>query len=350
MPQPAAVTVAQLGDYDEIIDARSEAEYALDHIPGAINCPVLTDAERARVGTLYKQVSPFEAKKIGAALVSRNIARHLEERFADRPKNWRPLVYCWRGGKRSGSLALVLGLIGWHSGQLEGGYKAYRRQVVTDLAIWPAQFQYRVLCGPTGTAKSRVLQAIAAQGGQTLDLEALARHRGSVLGNLPDQPQPSQKRLDSQIWQALRDLDRSRPVYVEAESKKVGRLDVPDALLTAMWQSPCIRVETSIAARVEFLLQEYAHFLDQPTALAQQLECLANLHGHVKINDWKALIASGQWPDLVATLLTEHYDPAYLRSIHSHYPRYGDAQVLPTEQLTPADIQRLAGEILGTPI
>jgi len=125
-------TVAQLTEFDEVIDVRSEAEFAEDHIPGAINCPALNNEERARVGTRYKQVSPFDAKKLGAALISVNIARHLRERFQDKPRHWRPLVYCWRGGGRSGALTHVMTQIGWRARRLEGGYKAYRRAVISE--------------------------------------------------------------------------------------------------------------------------------------------------------------------------------------------------------------------------
>ena len=156
------VTVAQLDAFDEVIDVRSPSEFALDHVPGAANCPVLDDEERARVGTLYKQVSPFDARKLGAALVSKNIARHLEEHFRGRDRGWRPLVYCWRGGKRSGAMAHVLREIGWDAATLEGGYRSYRREVMAQLEKLPARFRFRVVCGATGSGKSRLLEALAA--------------------------------------------------------------------------------------------------------------------------------------------------------------------------------------------
>jgi tRNA 2-selenouridine synthase len=169
-----AVTVSQLDAFDEVIDVRSPAEFALDHVPHAVNCPVLDDAERAKVGTLYAQVSPFDAKKLGAALVSKNIARHIEERFRGKEKGWRPLVYCWRGGQRSGAMAHVLRQIGWDAATLQGGYRAYRREVLVHLDTLPARFDFRVVCGATGSGKSRLLEALAAQGAQVLDLEHLA--------------------------------------------------------------------------------------------------------------------------------------------------------------------------------
>ena len=275
------VTVAQLTGFDEIIDVRSESEFADDHIPGAVNCPVLDDVQRVQVGTIYKQVSSFDAKKLGAALVSENIARHLRERFHKNPRDWRPLVYCWRGGGRSGALAHVLTQIGWRTARLAGGYKAYRRAVIDDLETLPAKYTWRVVCGMTGTGKSRLLRALEAADAQVLDLEALAAHRGSVLGNLPDALQPPQKLFESRVWHALRGFDPSRPVYVEAESKKIGQLRVPDALIAAMWASETLVLEADVPTRVALLKEEYAHFLGDAGALNTQLECLTGLHGQI---------------------------------------------------------------------
>ncbi len=315
------VTVAQLAEFDEIIDTRSESEFAEDHIPGAINCPVLNDAERARVGTIYKQVSAFDAKKLGAALVSRNIASHLDATFAQRPRTWRPLVYCWRGGSRSAALTHVLQQVGWRAARLDGGYKTYRRAVIDDLEVLPQRYDWRVICGLTGSGKSRLLRALAQQGAQVLDLEALAAHRGSVLGNLPDEPQPAQKMFESLVWSALRGFDRAQPVFVEAESKKIGNLRVPQTLIAAMWDSACVRLETSIELRVEMLKRRIRHFVADAAALGTQLDCLAAHYGQAQIAAWKALAANGAWDALVRELLEMHYDPAYTRSTLKHYPR-----------------------------
>lgn len=289
-------------------------------MPGANNCPVLGNAERARVGTIYKQRSPFEARKIGAALASANIARHIQERFLQRPREWRPLVYCWRGGERSGAFAQVLSRVGWQVSQLEGGYRSYRRAVIADLEQLPRAFRLCVVCGLTGTGKSRLLRALREAGGQVLDLEALAAHRGSVLGNLPDAPQPGQKMFESLIWSALGKFDPGRVVYVEAESKKIGVLRVPAALIDTMWKSECIVLESPIAVRVGLLKQEYVHFLERPQELFARLDCLVPLHGHAVIDKWKELATACRWDELTADLLASHYDPAYNRAIHHHYP------------------------------
>lgn len=342
----AIANVSELDRFDDWIDVRSPSEFALDHVANAINLPVLDDAERARVGTLYKQTSSFEAKKVGAALVARNIARHLDASLATRQKNWQPLVYCWRGGNRSASLAHVLRQIGWNAHALDGGYKAYRRHVLAELERLPPHLQLRIVCGPTGSGKSHLLQRLAAQGGQVLDLEELAAHRGSVLGNLPDRPQPSQKHFESRIWDTLRKFAPERPIFVEAESIKIGRLRVPEALIARMWQSPCLRIQMPLTARVMFLTREYAHFLHDLPDLETKLRCLYTLHGRDKIEDWLSLAAQQRWPELVERLLVEHYDPAYRRSTSSHFPTLENAPVFCTDAIDTAAFDRLADEIL----
>ncbi|MEW6688216.1 MAG: tRNA 2-selenouridine(34) synthase MnmH [Pseudomonadota bacterium] len=315
------------GGFDAIIDVRSPSEFAEDHIPGAISCPVLDDGERARIGTLYKQVAPFEAKKAGAVLVARNVAKHIEEHFLQKPRTWRPLVYCWRGGKRSGAMAHVLRDVGWDARTLEGGYKAYRRWVVDQLLRLPYGLRFRVVCGPTGSGKSRLLQALARAGAQVLDLEALAAHRGSVLGSLPGRGQPSQKTFESLLLNSLSALDSAREIYVESESRKIGQLQVPEALIHEMRGSRCLTLDASLETRVALLTEEYRHFIEDRAALEAQLDCLAGLHGRERIAQWKALAAAGRWSELVRRLLAEHYDPAYRRSTDRNYVRLGEADV-----------------------
>lgn len=318
-------TVAELDQFDSLIDVRSPSEFAEDRLPGALNLPVLDDAERAQVGTLYKQVSPFLARKVGAALVARNIARHLEQHLLQHERPWKPLVYCWRGGKRSGAMTIVLREIGWDARQLDGGYKAFRRHVITQLELVPAQLDLRVVCGLTGSGKSRLLAALAAQGAQVLDLETLAAHRGSVLGGLPLRPQPSQKSFETSLWDAMRAFDPRRPVYVESESRKIGVLRVPEALLARMWSGHCLRLEADMPTRVRLLMAEYAHFLTDAALLTEKLTTLVTLHGHKRIGEWLELAAAGRFEKFVADLLEQHYDPAYTRSITNHFADYGSA-------------------------
>ncbi len=344
--ESGAVTVAQLKEFDEIIDVRSEDEFAEDHIPGAVNLPVLNNEERAHVGTIYKQVSSFDAKKIGAALVSANIARHVQW-LQDRPREWRPLVYCWRGGGRSGALAHVLTQIGWRAGRLDGGYKTYRRAVIDDLQVLPSRLQWRVICGMTGTGKSRLLRALSTHGAQVLDLEALAAHRGSVLGNLPGEPQPPQKLFESSVWHALGAFSADRPVFVESESKKIGNLRVPEKLIDTMWQSACVVIDAAMPVRVALLQEEYAHFLANAELLNAQLDCLRPLHGSAVIDDWQRMGREGAWDRLTEALLVRHYDPAYTRAINSHYPRLPQAPHFALEENSATAMDRLAAAVMA---
>ncbi|HEX4880502.1 MAG TPA: tRNA 2-selenouridine(34) synthase MnmH [Limnobacter sp.] len=348
MKHPDIVTLESLDDFSEIIDVRSPAEFEEDHIPGAINCPVLSNEERITVGTLYKQVSPFEAKKVGAALVAKNIAHHLQTRFQQHDKGWKPLVYCWRGGSRSGAMTHILRQVGWQASQLQGGYKVFRAHVLAQLSDLPKLFAYQVLCGETGSAKSRVLEAMARQGAQVLDLESLACHKGSVLGVLPNRPQPSQKWFETQVWHTLRNMDPSRPVWVEAESKKIGSLRVPEALFDTMTrQGHVVRLDVPVSARVEFLLRDYSYFLKDPASLQTQLGYLSSLHGHAVIARWTDLAQQGAWPTLVEELLTQHYDPAYRKSTPRNLQGLSNAHTVHSDSLGNASIEHLASRLLA---
>jgi len=322
------VSVTALARYPERIDVRSPSEFALDHLPGAANHPVLSDEERARIGTLHARESGFAAKREGAAVVARNIATMLETAFAAKPRDWAPLVYCWRGGKRSGALTHILAEIGFRAVQLDGGYRSYRRHVVAQLDVLPSRFRFEVICGLTGSGKSRLLGALAAEGAQTLDLETLARHRGSMLGDLPNDPQPSQKAFETGLHAALETFEETRPVYVEAESRRIGTVQLPDALLAAMRAAPSIRVETPLAVRVALLKDEYAHFLDDHAALAARLAQFVPLHGRKQIERWSEAATAGDWDLLVGELLTMHYDPLYARSIDRNFAGAREAIVV----------------------
>ncbi|MBC8118846.1 MAG: tRNA 2-selenouridine(34) synthase MnmH [Burkholderiaceae bacterium] len=334
--------LSNLRQFDSLIDVRSEGEFAVDHLPGAINCPVLSDVERAEVGTMDRQQSSFEARRRGAAYVSRNIAHHLETAFDQKPKTWQPLVYCWRGGHRSAALTHILARVGWRARQLEGGYRAYRREVLSDLTTLPSRFSFRVICGTTGSGKSRLLQQLAATGAQVLDLEELAQHRGSVLGGLPSQPQPSQKMFETRLWSALQTFDPARPVFVESESRKIGELRVPEGLMIAMRASECVRLEVPLEVRVRLLRDEYRHFERDLTALNDQLDCLSALHGKQKISQWKSLASDDNWDAVVEQLLVEHYDPAYLKSIDRNFAHVGRAAVVSIAVESPDAFQAAA--------
>lgn len=343
-------SVERLGEFssfDEIIDVRSPAEFADDHIPGSINCPVLDNEQRIEVGTLYKQVSPFEARKVGAAHVAENIARHLRARFLERPKTWRPLVVCWRGGQRSGSLTHVFRRIGWDAQQLEGGYRTYRRLVMESLAVLPRQLRLQVICGATGSGKSRILQAIGRLGEQILDLEELACHKGSVLGVLPDAPQPSQRMFESRLLTTIQGFDFERPVYVEAESRKIGSLHLPAALIETMRAGECVNIEAAMDARVDFLLRDYDYFLAAPEWLNACLQPLRGMHSTETFRRWRDYACDGQWRPLVGELLEQHYDPLYSRSQSHNYAGFDAPETVTTDDLTPAGVEAVARRICG---
>jgi tRNA 2-selenouridine synthase len=332
----------RLHEFDAVIDARSPSEFAEDRLPGALNWPSLDDAERARVGTIYKQISAFEARKVGAALVARNVAGHLERHVARLPPTWKPLVYCWRGGQRSGSLGAVLGQIGFTAHVLDGGYREFRRAVLRELDTLPGTLRLHVLCGRTGSAKSRLLQALAAAGAQVLDLEALAAHRGSVLGPLPDRPQPSQKAFETALWQALRGFDQARPVFAESESRTIGRLRVPDALLQRLRAAPCTQLAMPLPARVAFLMDDYAHLAGDVEAFCARIAGLRELRGAAVVERWQAMARSHDGHALVAELLEEHYDPTYTKSMARNFAGFATAPLLELPDAQPETLATAA--------
>ncbi|TWO66961.1 tRNA 2-selenouridine(34) synthase MnmH [Caenimonas sedimenti] len=346
---PADEAIARLSEFDAVIDARTEAEYAEDRLPGAVNWPSLNDAERIEVGTLYKQVSPFEARKRGASLVAANIARHIERGVMDKPKGWKPLAYCWRGGQRSGSLALVLGQIGFRVHIIEGGYKAFRGAVLAQLPALAANYRYQVICGPTGSGKTRLLQALAQAGAQVLDLEALASHRSSVLGLIPGQPQPSQKRFDTLVWETLRQFDARRPVFVESESRKVGNVAVPDGLIEAMRGSECLRLELCDDERVRLLLEDYAFFTADADLFCQRLGALTQLRGKAQVQAWQDEVRRGNHELVVRELLLKHYDPGYAASTARNFAQFAAAPAIAPADRSPQAMAELARAMVAAP-
>ena len=330
-----------------VIDARSESEYAEDHLPGAVNWPSLHDDERKTVGTSYKQISQFEAKKMGAALVSKNISAHILRDVLDKPREWQPLIYCWRGGKRSGALALVLDQIGFRVTLVDGGYKAFRAALVADMPNCAARLTYQVVCGPTGSGKTRLLLALSAQGAQVLDLEALANHRSSVLGLIPGVAQPSQKAYDSRIWAALQGFDAGRPVFIESESKKVGNVTVPDGLINAMRSSPCLRVDLPEEERVGLLLEDYDFFVRDIEFFCERLNALTDARGKATVEDWQMRSRCGDVASVVLELLVKHYDPNYLQSMKRNFTQHNAAQGLSPKDRSVQSMAELAKALLA---
>ncbi len=297
--------------FDDIIDVRAPAEFADDHIPGAISLPVLDDAQRAEVGTIYKQQSPFLARKLGAALVARNAAGHLEGPLREKPGGWRPLVYCWRGGQRSGSFASILAQIGWRVETISGGYKSWRRLVSHALYDGPAPSRVVVLDGNTGSAKTEVLNLLPAFGVQVIDLEGLANHRGSLFGAMGIQP--SQKAFEGALAMALARLDPARPVVVEAESIKIGNLFLPPKLWAAMSAAPRIAITAPRATRAAYLTVAYADLIADPARLDHIIGLLRPLHPAMRIAEWHAMAAAGSYALLAEDLMAHHYDPRYAK-------------------------------------
>ena len=337
-----AIPLGAPGGFSTLIDARSENEYALDHLPGAVNWPSLNNEERIFVGTMYKQVGAFEAQKHGAALVAANIARHIQREVLDLPKNWQPLIYCWRGGKRSGSLSMVLGQIGFKVNLIEGGYKAFRAALVADMPQRVAPLQFKVISGPTGSGKTRLLHALAAEGAQVLDLEDLASHRSSVLGHIPGQPQPSQKHFDTLIWQALRSFDPTRPVFVESESRKVGNLSIPESLMLAMRDSPCFELQLSLDERVALLMEDYRFFVDDQDLFNHRLDALVAIRGKAVVEAWKEQVRSGQIDQVVRELLVLHYDPTYASSMVRNFTQNSQATACVAANRSPEALRDVA--------
>tara|TARA_B100001093_G_scaffold512704_1_gene583082 strand:+ start:2251 stop:3291 length:1041 start_codon:yes stop_codon:yes gene_type:complete len=297
--------------FDTIIDVRSPLEYEEDHIIGSINCPVLYDQERIIVGTIYKKESTFKAKIIGSSLTARNIAKHIEKKFINQRGSWQPLIYCWRGGQRSKAFSLILSEVGWRTFQLEGGYKKYRNEVINFLNKVGSKLKIILISGKTGSAKTKILQNIKLQGGQILDLENLANHKGSLLGKIPDLKQPSQKLFESKLYHQIKQLDLRRNVYIEAESSKIGNIHIPKTLWAKMIVSPRIEIKADIELRSSFLLKDYKYMCENPELIKPIIYGLKNRLSKKLINDWMELITKKLWLDLTKSFLENHYDPSY---------------------------------------
>lgn len=311
----AFTNLAEVFDHgcDAVIDVRSPSEFAEDHWPGAINLPVLDDVERAEVGTLYKQVSPFEARVLGASYVTRNASQHLAQSLANMPGGWQPLVYCWRGGQRSGFFASLLEQVGWRVTLVDGGYRSYRKLVCAALHDHPIAPRFILIDGNTGTAKTAILEALSGFGAQVLDLEAAANHRGSLFGGRPG-GQPSQKAFESRIASDLSNFDAAHPVFVEAESSKIGQLNIPPSVWEAMKKAPRIELSAPMDARAKYLRHAYDDIFSNGPELARILSGLIPIQGRDRVERWLEFAKSEQFLPLITELMQDHYDPRYLKS------------------------------------
>lgn len=333
-----------LSGFDTVIDVRSPAEFAEDHVPGSINLPVMSNEERATIGTIYVQDSPFKARKLGAAIVARNAAAHIETTLAEKDGGWQPLVYCWRGGQRSGSFASILSQIGWRTELLEGGYRSYRSQVVKTLYEQPLPHRFVLLDGNTGSGKTAILHELERQGVQVLDLEGLAQHRGSLLGAMQD-AQPSQKMFETRLSQALSRFDPDRPVLAEAESSKIGERLIPASVWKTMRAAPRIDIAATLQARAKFLTRDYADVLVDPDHMAARLNKLRPYCSHARVDQWLEYLRSGAHEALAAELMQHHYDRGYNRSREGR--DNPSLATLQTEALEPNDISRMARQVVA---
>lgn len=299
-------------EFSEIIDVRSPSEFAEDHIPGAINLPVLSDAERHEVG-LLNTTNAFESRRLGATLVTKNIHRHLSETLADRPRDYAPLLYCWRGNMRSNSMAIIMRAIGWRARVLEGGYKAWRKWLMSDLIaqISPAKPELIVLAGLTGCGKTKLLHTLKEQGSQVLDLEGHANHKGSILGNPATGNQPSQKFFDTSLWHDFSNYDPSQPVFTEAESNRIGKIQLPGTLWKRLSEARVVQVHLPLSERAKFLADDYPHFVEDPQHLKDTLNGLRRLRGHGQVDQWHAQIDVRDWTTFLESILLHHYDLVY---------------------------------------
>lgn len=336
---------ASLARFDMLIDVRSPAEFAEDHAPGAVSLPVLSDAERAEVGTIYVQDSRFRARRVGAAMIARNVARHLEGALAGKDGGFQPLIYCWRGGQRSHAMATILSQVGWRTAVLAGGYRTYRRHV--SARLYQAELPHRIvlLDGVTGCGKTELLGLVAERGVQVLDLEGLAAHRGSLFGALPGVAQPSQKMFETRLLTALEQLDPARPVLVEAESSKIGERMLPPALWRQMQAAPRIEVAAPPEARAHYLVSAYREITQDRARLDEVLSRVPDRPGRKRLAEWRALAEAGEFEALAAALIELHYDPAYRRSgRRDDRPRLAAIEM---PALSPADLAAAADRIAG---
>jgi tRNA 2-selenouridine synthase len=307
----------ELHHFDSVIDVRAPSEFAEDHILGSINLPVLSDAERILVGTTYKKESRFKARKIGAALIAKNSAQYLETKLFEKERDWRPLIYCWRGGQRSSSFATILSEIGWRPSLVAGGYKNYRNEVTQLLHKTQLPYRFILISGHTGTAKTEIVNILNEFSLQIIDLEGLANHRGSVFGATATK-QPSQKLFESRLFTRLQSLDSHKPIILESESNKIGQLAIPSMIWNIMKVSPRIEVTAPLNERAKYLTNTYADLIEDKAQLTQRIEFLTHQHGHRKVCEWKNLATENKFTQLAKDLMFFHYDSRYQNSQQRH--------------------------------
>lgn len=289
---------------EPVIDVRSPAEFEAGHLPGATNIPLFSNMERAEIGTLYKQQGQEAAIERGLEIVGPKMADFVRQ-AKTLARREQLLVHCWRGGMRSGSFAWLLNMAGLPAVTLMGGYKSYRTHL---LEFFAEPFSLYVLTGGTGSGKTELLHEFRKIGEQVIDLEALAHHKGSVFGWMGQEAQPSSEQFQNELYQQMKAMDRSRPIWLEDESISLGNVFIPHPLWDQLRQAPLFRIEISKAARVQRLVKEYGQF--NPKILAEAIHKLTKRLGgqHAKA----ALDALQEDRlDEVASILLTYYDKAY---------------------------------------
>ena len=348
VPHPHQLEVDEFSNYDLIIDARSPREFAEDHIPGALNLPVVANDEYAKVGTTHKD-DPHQAYLIGVRLSLRNISDHIAEHLAHCSENTRFLVYCFRGGKRSKLWADNLRTIGFKVDVLKGGWKNYRRWVRDGLDGLPPQFCFRVLSGSTGTGKTRLLSALASIGEQVLDLEELAGHRGSLIGALPGISQPSQKFFETTLLDKLRSFDLGRVVWVEDESRRIGAIQLPDTMFDAIRRGDIYALEALMTERVRLWREDYPHLVADPVQMVERLQPIRSLVGAEEYDRWTTAAAQGAIDELFERVMRMHYDPCYQRSMRKDRSKDRMREVITLAQLDEKAMQTAARKLAALP-
>lgn len=287
-----------------VLDVRSPGEYAQGHMPDAVSFPLFSDAERAQVGTCYKQQGRDAAVELGFDLLGPKLGDLVRQAKAIAPgKTVR--VYCWRGGMRSGGVAWGLQMAGFEVVTLDGGYKSFRRWVRQVLRMPRSMI---VVGGMTGTGKTHILHALQRLGEPVLDLEHLANHRGSTFGNLDMPPQPSTEQFENLIVYHLASLDRQRPVWVEAESRRVGACRIPDELFQQMEAAPTLEIIRSLQERLAILTEMYGQ--TDRAALIEATERIRKRLGGQRTQEAVQLIR-GENPHQVCKILLDYYDRTY---------------------------------------
>lgn len=333
--------IQPFSSYALIIDARTPGEYEADHIPNAKNLPVVYQDEFAQVGILHKH-DTHRAYMLGVSAALRTMSTHISEHISEYKPNDRILVYCFRGGKRSKLWADTLRTIGFRVDTIQGGWKAYRRWIMASLPSACKGFEYRVIAGSTGTGKTRLLHALEAEGEQVLDLEGLASHRGSLIGDLPNEAQPSQKFFDTLLFDKLRSFRTDRYVWVESESKKIGRIQIPTALYETMHRSPVLLLDAPIEERVRLWHEDYAHFEKDLNGMLDKMQYVVEIIGKKLFAEWRELASQGNASELFRSMMLDYYDRLYKSSLTKNYADLANAFRLNPESLSPEHLRATA--------